>query len=427
MSFHDCSLSFETGDIKHIISSLKVLRTFTELLRVKVKLRKKMRGDFWLSLKRSIHCKPNPSEVHEPEAITQQRIPQKISDCFQRTSNILSEKHRSGSLIKSLRSSNILSPITHEVVLNISCHGFRTCRCCPRPLNKEMRGPHESRRPTTTPSMRTHDVDCNECNISSSNSRVLMQTDSNNDIPSTLICPKCGEKLKCVDAVETHHVSQHSVIELDEEDSTRQIIETICRASWSNSQTKSGKIESLLKVQNTPRTFARFEEYRQMVKNEAEKSHKKQPRCLADGNELLRFHGTTIACSLGTNGSSSSGLCSSEHCCVCQILKHGSYATNECHGSFGVLTTSTCDKAFESIGSVDSESDNKGPSLRMSVMVCRVIAGRVLYSSLEEIEAVENYGFDSLAEKTSGDSEIEELYVLDARAILPCFVVIYKH
>ncbi|KAI9120303.1 hypothetical protein K1719_007336 [Acacia pycnantha] len=371
-----------------------------------------MCDDFWISLKRSIHCKPNSSEVHEPEATIQQRIPQKNSnskDCFQ----------RSGNLIKSLRSSDILSPLTHKVVLDIS-----PC-CSPRPLRKGVKSPRESRRPTTTSKKTHHHVNCNECNISSSNSRLLMHTDSNYNC-STLVCLKCGEKLKFVDAVEEHHVSQHSVIELDEEDPTRQIIETICRTTSStDSQTKkTGQIESVLKVQNTPRTFGRFEEYREMIKNNAERSDKKkQPRCLVDGNELLRFHGTTLTCSLGINGSSSSsssGLCTSKDCCVCQILRHCSFTINQFHGSFGVHTTPTCDKAFESIGSLDSESQRK------SVMVCRVIAGRVRFSSEEEIEESEISGLDSLAEKRNGDSEIEELYVLDPRAILPCFVLTYK-
>ncbi|KAJ8438314.1 hypothetical protein Cgig2_018794 [Carnegiea gigantea] len=52
-----------------------------------------------------------------------------------------------------------------------------------------------------------------------------------------------------------------------------------------------------------------------MVKIKASKPpNKKHPRCLADGNELLRFYGTTMACSLGLAGSSS--LCVLEKCCL---------------------------------------------------------------------------------------------------------------
>ena len=90
--------------------------------------------------------------------------------------------------------------------------------------------------------------------------------------------------------------------ELVEGDSSRKIVEIICRTSWLKSENQSGRIERVLKVHNMQRTLARFEEYRETVKIKASKLPKKHPRCLADGNELLRFYGTTVACSLGVNG-----------------------------------------------------------------------------------------------------------------------------
>ena len=67
------------------------------------------------------------------------------------------------------------------------------------------------------------------------------------------------------------------------------------------------------------------------------------------------------------------------------------------------------------------------PFARKSVIVCRVIAGRI-YSPLEEIEEERaDSEFDSLSENTNGHSDAEELYVLNPKALLPCFVVIYKH
>ncbi|KAF0927790.1 hypothetical protein E2562_036210 [Oryza meyeriana var. granulata] len=68
---------------------------------------------------------------------------------------------------------------------------------------------------------------------------------------------------------------------------------------------------------------AHFEEYREAVKLKASKLPKKHPRCLADGNELLRFHGTTLSCTLGDTAGSSS-LCVSDKCAVCRrIIRHG--------------------------------------------------------------------------------------------------------
>ncbi|KAF7822457.1 PolyADP-ribose polymerase [Senna tora] len=362
-----------------------------------------MGHEVWLSLKRSFQCKPRPSEIHDPNKDKQQRNAQ--------------------------RKDNNLNPITHEIVVDASNGQVRFCPCCPFPQSKSMEGPNKSKRPSK-PSRETHfHVDAhNECNMSSRPNipqRALLQIDNSND-PSILSCEKCGEKLKKLDANEAHSISAHSVIELHEEDSSWKIIETICQTSSIKPESKSSswKIERVLKVQNTHKAFSSFEEQREVIKMNAEKLQKnKHPRCLADGNELLRFHGTTVSCSLGLNGSSS--LCSLGHCGICQILRNGfscTTTTKEFHGELGVFTTSTGAKAFESIGSM---SDERSRGTRKCVVVCRVIAGRVR-SHLEEIQEMDDLGFDSLARNISCHSDFEELYVLNPKAILPCFVAIYK-
>ncbi|EMS60608.1 hypothetical protein TRIUR3_17948 [Triticum urartu] len=105
-----------------------------------------------------------------------------------------------------------------------------------------------------------------------------------------------------------------SLTELVEGDSSRKIVEIICRTSLLKSESSCVRIERVFKVHNTQRTLARFEEYREAVKLKASKLAKKHPRCLADGNELLRFHGATLACALGSAGASS--LCASDKCGV---------------------------------------------------------------------------------------------------------------
>ncbi|CAK9173733.1 unnamed protein product [Ilex paraguariensis] len=187
----------------------------------------------------------------------------------------------------------------------------------------------------------------------------------------------------------------------------------------SKNDNNCGRIERILKVHNMQQTLAQFEEHREIVKIKASKLAKKHPRCLADGNELLRFHGTTVECSLGMNGSSS--LCTSDKCSVCRILRHGFSTKKEINGGVGVFTTSTSGRAFESVEVYDDY-----PFLRKALIVCRVIAGRV-HRPLENIhEMAGQAGFDSLAGKVGVYSNIEELYLLNPRALLPCFVVICK-
>ncbi|KAK4804545.1 hypothetical protein SAY86_004362 [Trapa natans] len=265
-----------------------------------------------------------------------------------------------------------------------------------------------------------------------------------------ITCHKCGKQFSKWEAAESHHLSKHAgklhsisfsisrrssirahpltvcctiripVTELVEGDSSRKIVEIICKTGWVKSEPNTTRIERVLKVHNMQKTLARFEEYRETVKIKASKLSKKHPRCLADGNELLRFYGTTLSCSLGLNGTSS--LCVSEKCCVCRIVRNGFSARKELKDGIGVFTTSTSGRAFESI-----EIQVEGlQQTRKALIVCRVIAGRV-HRPLENIKEIAGQtGFDSLAGKIGLYSHIEELYLLNPRALLPCFVVICK-
>ncbi|CAN1319105.1 hypothetical protein LINPERPRIM_LOCUS31100 [Linum perenne] len=176
------------------------------------------------------------------------------------------------------------------------------------------------------------------------------------------------------------------------------------------------RIDKVLKVNNSRATLSQFEEHRERVKTRATKLPTKHPRCLADGNELLRFHGTNATCPLTTttNGSSSSSSCTMDDCGVCQILRNG-FSKRELTGNVGVYTASTSKKALEK-----SSSSEGG---RKALVLCRVIAGRV-HKPVENIEdMVTQTGFDSLAGKFGQHSSIEELYLLDPKALLPCFVI----
>lgn len=87
----------------------------------------------------------------------------------------------------------------------------------------------------------------------------------------------------------------------------------------------------------------------------------------------------------------------------------------------GVFTTSTSGRAFESIEIYEDD-----PSIKMALLVCRVIAGRV-HKPLDNFQELAGQsGFDSLAGKVGLYANIEELYLLNPRALLPCFVVICK-
>ncbi|KAL8135676.1 uncharacterized protein LOC141713441 [Apium graveolens] len=234
-------------------------------------------------------------------------------------------------------------------------------------------------------------------------------------------CPECGEVFPKIESLELHQAVRHAVSELGPEDSGRNIVEIIFKSSWLKKDSPICIIERILKVHNTKRTIQKFEDCRDAVKFRANTNTKKDPRCAADGNELLRFHCTTLTCSLGAHGSSS--LCGSvPGCGVCTVIRHG-FQDRKVDNK-GVRTTASSGRAHDCLNSTDT---------RRAMLVCRVIAGRVKRSedevaSEESSAAALNGGsaYDSVAGLGGVFSNMEELHVANPRAILPCFVVIYK-
>ncbi|EYU22924.1 hypothetical protein ABFS82_03G103000 [Erythranthe guttata] len=226
-------------------------------------------------------------------------------------------------------------------------------------------------------------------------------------------CPQCGEIFMKPENLELHQAVRHAVSELGPEDTSKNIVEIIFQSSWLKKQAPVCKIDRILKVQNTPKTISKFEEYRDAIKAKATKLPKKHPRCLADGNELLRFHCTTLVCSLGLNGSSN--LCNSiPNCSVCSIVKNGFKVVTSEVSAKGILTTATSGKAHDSCG-VGLDDGKR------AMLVCRVIAGRV-----KKNPDVNSEDYDSVAGAVGVYSNLDELYVFNPKAILPCFVVIYR-
>ncbi|GAA0185049.1 C2H2 zinc finger transcription factor [Lithospermum erythrorhizon] len=428
----------------------------------------------WFALKRSLHCKTKQDEVHDPRngkrclssLMTKRKGKAQIvhgdpkvgrrlrSGCSRSIANLKdvingSKRHIENPAIspRSIGSSELLNPITHEVIvsdttceLKITNYSFldgngRGSDCdrniptfvgmikpgTPGPRGHHWTGSPGRSRGLGSPVRRTPTRFSRRrgSNFHAISFRARCSSGADSHGFSILNCKECGDQFGKWEAFEMHHLSNHAVTELVEGDSSRRIVEIICRTSTTTPENNGGGIERILKVHNMQKTVAQFEEYREIVKIKASKLAKKHPRCLADGNELLRFYGTYVECSLGINGSSR--LCTSDRCNVCRILRKGFSSKREISGGVGVFTASTSSKALESV-----DFKEKNNCFKKALVLCRVIAGRV-HRPLENIkELIGHSGFDSLAGKVGVHSNIEELYLLNPKALLPCFVVIFR-
>ncbi|KAM0837588.1 hypothetical protein ACQ4PT_061544 [Festuca glaucescens] len=246
-------------------------------------------------------------------------------------------------------------------------------------------------------------------------------------------CSQCGEVFTKAESLEQHQAIRHAVSELGPEDSGRNIVEIIFKSSWQKRDRPICQIDRILKVHNRPRTVARFEAYRDAVRARCRAATPSSSaaagttsRAAADGNELLRFHPAGLACALGAAGSAS--LCSSATddgavegaagaCGVCAAIRHGFAPWAGAH-PLGVRTTASSGRAHDCGAS-------QAAGWR-AMLVCRVIAGQVRREDGGEQEGP----FDSVAGEVDAASSaygtLEELFVANPRAILPCFVVIYR-
>ncbi|KAG8090715.1 hypothetical protein GUJ93_ZPchr0011g27180 [Zizania palustris] len=234
-------------------------------------------------------------------------------------------------------------------------------------------------------------------------------------------CSDCDEVFIKADYLELHRATKHAVSELGPEDTSRNIVEIIFQSSWLKNPGPLCKIDKILKVHITDKTINKFEQYKESVKQRASSEAKKNPRCAADGNELLRFHCTTFTCSLGVAGGTA--LCGGSptpphHCKLCSIIKHGFRVD----GNGKIATMATSGRAHET---AEASSDGE----KRAMLVCRVVAGRVnskpsttATTSSDELEC------DSITSCSSQGvtSDLDELLVFSPTAILPCFVVIYS-
>ncbi|XP_022731060.1 uncharacterized protein LOC111285738 [Durio zibethinus] len=260
-----------------------------------------------------------------------------------------------------------------------------------------------------------HSESCPESDISSDNPFFPLR----NDI---FPCTACGEIFQKPHFLEQHQASKHAVSELIDGDSGKNIVRIIFKTGWTN-KVKNPEIHRILKIHNSPKILARFEEYRELVKAKAARNGsvgKRDERCIADGNELLRFYCSTFMCDLGLNGSSS--ICNQQYCSICGIIKSGFSPKMD-----GISTLSSSWRAHEAIPD-DIEEEFKFMNVKRAMLVCRVVAGRV-GSEGEEINK-EDGGFDSVIGRGGGSVahtkvDEEELLVFNPRAVLPCFVIVY--
>ncbi|KAK3032477.1 hypothetical protein RJ639_037290 [Escallonia herrerae] len=194
-------------------------------------------------------------------------------------------------------------------------------------------------------------------------------------------------------------------------DPSRNVIEMIFRAASPCPPRDARRITEVLKVNNSMESLERFEEYRETVKKECFKQHKRHPRGMVDGNELLQFYGATIIC-CSDKQYGVSDLCKDPNCRVCRIIQSG--FKTACNKRAGILMNTSSNAMSEAMN-VTTEKN-----LKRAVILCRVVAGRVCRIT----DWAQRDDYDSI--RSGQNSKLDHLIVRDPSAVLPCFIIVFN-
>ncbi|KAI4306187.1 hypothetical protein L6164_029484 [Bauhinia variegata] len=198
--------------------------------------------------------------------------------------------------------------------------------------------------------------------------------------------------------------------ELSSEDPSRKIVEMIFQKAWTNTARPLRKVRTVFRVNNSAQVLERFDKYREKVKQKAAEQYPKHTRSIVDGNELLRFYGTSISCCHGKSNRNLYDLCKDPSCRLCRIIQ--SNFDQKCIKQNGF--------ELNSISEIGTNANTRAKNVKRAVIVCRVIAG----VPVNEIDD-ENEG-----RNTTGSEEqqlsLEEFVVENPSAVLPCFVIVFS-
>jgi hypothetical protein len=171
--------------------------------------------------------------------------------------------------------------------------------------------------------------------------------------------------------------------ELPEGHSSRRIVELIFASGW-GPHAPEVEVEALFRVHSTARAVSRFEDARAAAR--ARGAAADDARCAADGNEVMRFQCRPA---------------DGEDSVICAAV---------------ATTKLSAVRTFDGSGAADASATG-GSGGRRGMLVCRVIAGRVRRAADPPCR---------VGEYQSVDAGGGELVVLDRRAVLPCFLVVYR-
>ncbi|MCO5575118.1 hypothetical protein L7F22_028915 [Adiantum nelumboides] len=278
------------------------------------------------------------------------------------------------------------------------------------------------------------------------------------------ICSQCRTKLPTPEDLDQHFVEQHPLIEVpqrEHDEATWYVVEGRFCVAWKKPTIQLYKVHRIFKVYNPGWRRKDFEEYRKELKRQMSEPkmvkgdipHELYNRIRSDGNELYRYHGTTVRCKIGRPAPRVHGaeqealsLCTDSECSLCRILETG-FMKEKCRVNHfqrygkGIYCSGSSSKASAYVkcdvlpekrrflgflpifGSNDYSSSKENYKV---MMVCRVLAGRPYHTTrnLQDLKGPPD-GFNSVQGDPGEKLNYDELVLYKDFAILPAYIILY--
>lgn len=193
-------------------------------------------------------------------------------------------------------------------------------------------------------------------------------------------------------------------------DPSRKIVEMIFQKAWLNTSKPLKKVRTVLRVRYSEEVYEKFEKYRDYVKRVASEQYPRHPRSTVDGNELLRFYGTTMRCFHGKSVKKVHDLCKDPSCYLCQIIQFN--FNTRC----AEIHLKTSDKELRN----RTTAPARVRSVKKAAIICRIIAGTAVNEVDGEYEGSHSTGLGEM------QFSLEKFAAKNPSSILPCFVIIFS-
>ncbi|XP_061375663.1 uncharacterized protein LOC133317789 [Gastrolobium bilobum] len=169
-------------------------------------------------------------------------------------------------------------------------------------------------------------------------------------------------------------------------DPSRKIVEMIFQKAWMNTSKPLRKVRTVLRVSYSAEVLERFENYREKVKKNSCDQFPRHPRSTVDGNELLRFYGTTVRCFQEKSVKKVYDLCKDPSCCLCRIIQYNF------NTEYAEIQLNTSGKELSNRTNATARAKN----VKRAAIVCRIIAGTAVNEVDGEYEGSDLTGLEEM-------------------------------